>query len=130
VLRIQRTRKGKVRRVPVSPELAKETSARQGRLCPFRVEDLGTFSWHARGLHGVGSFHQPQLRHTLACRYVDAGGRPDALQQTLGHSSITTTQRCARLSDVSVAEDARRVFAQDGDQTGATLSLVEGTGTS
>jgi integrase len=129
-LYIQRTKTGKVWRVPVSSELARDILSRKGRLCPFKVDDSGTFSWHAKRLSGVEGFHPHQLRHTFACRYVEAGGRLDALQLILGHSSITTTQRYARLSDDSVAEDARRVFAKNGDQAGTKLSLVRQTGTS
>lgn len=53
-----------------------------------------------------------QLRHAFACRWIERGGSLAALQQLLGHSSIVTTQRYARLMDESVFAEARRLSGQ------------------
>ena len=61
------------------------------------------------GLFGIAKFHVHQLRHTFACRWLEAGGSLAALQQLLGHSTIVTTQRYGRLSEPSVASEMARV---------------------
>jgi integrase len=103
------TKSGKVRRVPLAPELLQEVATHVGRLVPFREADPGTFSWHVRHMSGVERFHPHMMRHTFACRWIERGGSLPALQQILGHASIATTQRYARLGDDVVREQAARV---------------------
>jgi integrase/recombinase XerD len=50
-----------------------------------------------------------QLRHTFACRWLEAGGSLPTLQQILGHRSVVTTQHYARLSEESVRLEAARI---------------------
>ncbi len=52
--------------------------------------------------------------HTFACRWVERGGNPAALQQVLGHGDSTTTQRYSRLSDQPVTQEAERLVAGGG----------------
>lgn len=44
---------------------------------------------------------------------MERSGSLAALQQVLGHTSITTTQRYARLSDEAVMLEAMRLTARD-----------------
>jgi len=113
VLMVHLTKSGKVRRVPLSAEFLKETKERVGRLVPFSLKSSGAFTRQVRKLSGVSGFHPHQLRHTFACRWIERGGNLVALQQILGHSSIVTTQRYARLSDESVRQEAFRVHSVD-----------------
>jgi len=67
-------------------------------------------------LTGLPKFHAHQLRHCFACDWLERGGSLAALQQILGHSTIVTTQRYARLSDVAVQADAERLARAEGDE--------------
>ena len=58
---------------------------------------------------GVVGFHPHQMRHTFGCRWLERGGSLAALQQMLGHSSIVTTQRYARISDDMVRREVERL---------------------
>jgi site-specific recombinase XerD len=52
-------------------------------------------------------FHR--LRHTFGCRFIERGGRLEALQHILGHASITQTEGYAKLSSAAVAAEMARV---------------------
>jgi site-specific recombinase XerD len=58
-------------------------------------------------------WHIHQMRHTFACRFQERGGSLPALQQILGHASIITTQRYARLSDESVRAEVHRIAQRE-----------------
>jgi integrase len=98
---VHQTKSGKVRRVPAYglPQV--------GRLIPFKSE--GAFARMVRKLSRVEGFHVHQLRHSFACRWIEAGGSLAALQELLGHSTIVTTQRYARLSEAHVQDEVRRL---------------------
>jgi integrase len=68
-----------------------------------------SFTRTVRRLSGVERFHVHQLRHTFACRWLEAGGSLAALQQVLGHSTVVTTQRHARLDEEAIGREAERV---------------------
>lgn len=80
---------------------------RVGRFLP--VIDPWGFAKRARRYSGVTRFHAHQLRHTFACRWLERRGSLAALQQMLGHSSIVTTQRHARISDDMVRREVGRL---------------------
>ena len=63
----------------------------------------------------MARFHVHQLRHTFACRWLEAGGSIEALREALGHSTVKVTERYGRLSDAFVRADAERVHARWAD---------------
>ena len=54
-------------------------------------------------------WHWHQLRHTFACNWLRDGGSIEALSRFLGHASVTTTERYAKLNESSIREEFRRV---------------------
>lgn len=115
-LLVSLTKSGKVRRVPLPPDLLIEIRGRVGRLVPFTHSD--SFNKRVCRLSGVERFHVHQLRHTFACRWLEAGGSLAALQEILGHSSIVTTQRYGRLGEAHVLAEAARIQGQVGTPEG------------
>ncbi|HEV8577718.1 MAG TPA: tyrosine-type recombinase/integrase [Thermoanaerobaculia bacterium] len=63
--------------------------------------------------------HPHRLRHTAATRWLEAGMNLAVVQQLLGHRSIVTTQRYARLSDDAVRAEVERVWNRTGSVTGS-----------
>lgn len=114
VLVVSHTKSRKVRRVPLAREIQQEIKSRVGRLVHYSVNSSRAFSLIARRESGVLRFHPHQLRHTFACRWLERGGSLAALQQILGHSSVATTQRYARLMDDLVRREAERIEGVGG----------------
>ena len=110
MLVVGRSKTGKVRRIPLPPGLAEELRGRVGKLIPFSPTSSGAFATVVKKRSGVARFHPHMLRHTFACRWVEQGGNLAALQQILGHSTVVTTQRYARLSDDAVRREADRLY--------------------
>jgi integrase len=106
LLIVHRTKSGKMRRVPLSPELLAELRLRLGRL--LSIHDSSGFTRQVRNHSGVERFHPHQLRHTFACRWLEEGRNLEALQHVLGHATIVMTQRYGRLSDEYVRREAER----------------------
>lgn len=111
MLVVSQTKSGRVRRVPLAQELLREVRGRVGRLVPYAEGSPGSFTKAVRKATGLERFHVHQLRHTFACQWIERGGSLAALQQILGHASVVTTQRYARLSDNAVRREAERLHA-------------------
>ena len=114
MLVVSHTKSGKLRRVPLAPDLLAEIRGRVGRLVPYAEHSPGSFSKAVRKATGLSGFFMHQTRHTYASRWCERGGNLAALQKILGHASIVTTQRYARLSDESVRREAERLEAAAG----------------
>jgi len=107
LLTVAHTKSYRVRRIPLPPDLAAEIRSRVGLLVP-----QGNY-WHCvmrlRRLSGIAAFRPHRLRHTFAMRNLEAGVSLASLQELLGHASVTTTQRYARLTDQAVQAEVARV---------------------
>jgi integrase len=111
LLIVHHTKSGKVRRIPLDhdPALLAELRARVGRFCQYAEGSPGSFANIVRRHSGVQQFHVHMTRHTFACSWLARGGSLPALQQLLGHSSVTTTQRYASLFTEHLVAEARRL---------------------
>ena len=76
------TKRGKVRRVPLAPELPAELRGRVGRLVPFRHADH--FAKRIRHVTGVDGSQVHQLWHTFACKWLEDGRNLSVLQALRG----------------------------------------------
>jgi integrase len=106
---VHQTKTGKLRRIPLPPELLAEMRFRVGRLMPL-INPWG-FAKMVRRLTGITRFHAHQMRHTYACRMLEAGVSLAAVQQLLGHSTVVMTQRYARISDEMVRREVERAIS-------------------
>jgi len=118
VIVVQKTKSGRVRRVPLSASLRDELRTRIGKLCPYHWSDY--LAHKVRTMTGIERFHVHQLRHTFACRWLERGGSLAALQELLGHSSVVTTQRYGRLAEAFVEQEMRRMEGRDGTKDGTS----------
>ena len=114
MLVVSQTKSGRVRRVPLAPALLREIRGRVGRLVAFAECSPGSFAKAVRRETEIEGFHVHQMRHTFACQWIERGGSLAALQQILGHASVVTTQRYAKLSDDAVRREAQRLGREAG----------------
>lgn len=116
-LEVERTKSGRVRRVPLTSALRAEVCARRGALVPFAAGSPGSFTRVVRRRSGIADFHPHRCRHAFAMRWLAAGGSLAVLQELLGHRDLSTTMRYARVSEDLVRREAarvaRRLFRRD-----------------
>jgi integrase len=117
VLLVVAPKTGKLRRIPlVNPvagtSLLPEVLGRVGRLMPYEPSSHGSLARTVRLASRVERFHAHQCRHTFGCRWLERGGSLETLQPVMGHASIVTTQRYARLADKHVRAEAMRLAGQ------------------
>lgn len=109
LLEIERTKSGKVRRVPLPAALLAEIRSRVGRLVPFDSTSTSSFNRVVCRLSGIKDFHVHRTRHDRAIQWIAGGGSLSALQAILGHASIVTTTRYARLTEAHVRAEAEKL---------------------
>lgn len=101
---------GRVKRIPLPPDITRMISGHVGKLVPFSPASKGSFARAVKRQSGIAGVGSRMLRHTAACLALDGGVRLDVIQGVLGHRSITTTQRYARLSDESARGEMQRYW--------------------
>jgi integrase/recombinase XerC len=110
LLEVEKTKNGKVRRVPLPTVLAAEVRSRVGRLVPFDSKGTASFNKTVCRLSGVKDFHVHRTRHDYAIQWLADDGSLATLQELLGHAHISTTMRYARITEGLVKREADRVF--------------------
>lgn len=113
---IRQSKSGKVRRVPLPPDVLAECSRRVGRLSPF--DSACDFNKRVRELSGIDRFHSHICRHTFATEWRESGGSLAALQAVLGHGSITVTERYGTIGEDMVDREAQRLVEFRSGQGG------------
>lgn len=121
MVRVRRGKGGKERRVPMGPAAVEAVRA---WLIERGDDPDGPLFLNARGRRvsdrtvrrlveragrgaGVPDLHPHALRHSFATHLLDAGADLRAIQEMLGHSSLSTTQRYTHVSVQSLLETYR-----------------------
>ncbi len=105
-LEVERTKTGRVRRVPLGPALAGEVRGHVGRLVPFSSHS--SFGKAVRKATWIADFHVHRTRHDFAIQWLRDWGSLAALKDILGHASIATTMRYARITEDLIKREAER----------------------
>jgi integrase len=99
------TKTGKSRSVPMTQDAYAALSSLSGRVGRvFWTRSFRTAFERAVDRAGLDNVHLHDLRHTYASRLVQRGAQLRAVQELLGHSSITMTQRYSHLSPAHLRE--------------------------
>jgi len=115
-IRVNQGKGAKDRRVPiVDKHLVKELKSYtkkmsqdeflfnlSARRVQYLIKDI------ARKAGITKNVHPHTLRHTYATIHLKKGVNIESVRKTLGHSSLSTTQRYLQLTDFDVAEDLER----------------------
>ncbi len=110
LLEVANTKSGRLRRVPLDPELREEIATWSfERLVPYAANSPGSFARLIRRYTRTADFHVHRCRHTFAMNWLAAGGNLAVLQQILGHRDLATTMRYARVTDELIEREAERV---------------------
>ena len=108
------TKSGKIRKIPITPQLEKVISSipkHNQYLFPNGKESKPivnlTYHWHKiRKLAHIEDVRIHDLRHSFASALVNSGRSLYEVQQLLGHSDIKVTQKYAHLSKNSLYDAA------------------------
>ncbi len=122
IVRVRRGKGGKERRVPMGPpavealaawldergasaEVALFLNARGARISDRSVRRMVDKAGLASGVPGL---HPHALRHSFATHLLDAGADLRGIQELLGHSSLSTTQRYTHVSVKGLLDTHRK----------------------
>lgn len=119
---------GRVKRIPLPPDVAREILGRVGRLVPFSPSASGSFNAQVAKRAGF-PFHVHRLRATAACAWLEGGMRIEVVSELLGHRSIETTRHYARLSDQAVRREVEQSWERTGSLTGSPPLMKDVSGT-
>ena len=75
------------------------------RLSTRSIWQICNDSGKANGVYGL---HPHAFRHTCATHLLDAGADLRSIQEQLGHSSLSTTQRYTQINTAALLESYRR----------------------
>ena len=106
---LENTKSGRIRRVPLSPEVLAEISGRVGRLVPFAENNPGGFARAVRRMTNIEGFHVHRTRHMYALDWLAHRGSLAALQERLGHADLSTTAIYAKVTQDLVDREAEAV---------------------
>jgi len=105
---VRKTKTSNPRQIPINEDLAalfKRIRKRQGLKSEYvfiyqgqRINDLKNGFNAALKRAGIDNFKFHDLRHTFASHFVMRGGSLKALQEILGHKTLTMTMRYAHLA--------------------------------
>jgi len=107
LLELEKTKSGKVRRVPPTGLAGRRGSLQSRPAGPVRLEGHGELQQDGLPPVGITDFHVHRCRHDRAIQWLAAGGSLATLQDILGHASIATTMRYARITQDLVTREAR-----------------------
>jgi integrase len=105
---IQRSKSGRVRRVPLPPEVLSECQGGVGRRSPF--PEACAFNRRVRQLSGIERFHSHLCRHAFGTEWRESGGSLAGLQAVLGPGTIAVTERYGTIGDDLVEREAQRLI--------------------
>lgn len=117
ILTVHHTKSRKVRRLKLSAALVDEIR-NNGRITTIIPHNWGANRSVTKAIRSktkIADFRLHRLRHTFACSFLAVTRDLVALQQALGHSSIQTTQRYARLLDEAVYAQMDRYHEVAGE---------------
>jgi integrase len=110
-IKIEHTKSGKYRFVPISARISLELSRwRDGEFVLGREIMDFKRSWHTALVHsGITCCRFHDLRHTFASRLVGAGVDINAVKCILGHSSLLVTERYVHSGKEQLSEAVERL---------------------